>query len=244
MARPSKERRVCRMPVNRVFFSEQKKETGNRIILSVEEYEVLRLMDYCGYTQAECAKQMDVGRGTVQSIYCEARKKLARFLVEGIPIQIDGGNYKVCMEETCESKDCKVPAIQRESGELNTRIAVSYDQGKIYQHFGHTREFKIYDVENGAIVNSYIIDTNGQGHGALAGFLQAEQVKILICGGIGGGARNALSQASIALYPGASGDADEQVLSFIQGKLVYDPNTICQHHKHRNGKSCGKAGEL
>ncbi|MBQ5646233.1 MAG: DNA-binding protein, partial [Treponema sp.] len=66
------------------------------------------------------------------------------------------------------------------------KIAVTYDNGQIFQHFGHTKQFKIYEIDNGTIVNSEIVDTNGQGHGALADFLSNHEVKTLICGGIGG----------------------------------------------------------
>lgn len=119
------------------------------------------------------------------------------------------------------------------------KIAVTYEDGQVFQHFGHTSQFKVYQVEDGAIVSSEIVDTNGQGHGALAGFLLDGGVDILICGGIGGGARNALADSGIKLYPGASGDADVQVEAFLQGHLSYDPDTTCSHHSHEEGHSCG-----
>lgn len=118
------------------------------------------------------------------------------------------------------------------------KIAVTYENGLIFQHFGHTEQFKIYDVEDKKIVSSEIVDTNGSGHGALAGFLMANGVQVLICGGIGGGARNALAEAGIALYPGAAGDADAQVASFLAGALSYNPNTVCSHHAHAHGHDC------
>lgn len=122
------------------------------------------------------------------------------------------------------------------------KIAVTYENGQIFQHFGHTEAFKVYNVADGKIVSSEIVDTNGQGHGALAGFLFDGGVSILICGGIGGGARNALAEAGVELYPGASGDADAQVQSFLEGKLQYDPDTMCSHHSHEEGASCGEHG--
>ena len=90
------------------------------------------------------------------------------------------------------------------------------------------------EVEDGKIVKSEIVDTEGQGHGALAGFLFNGGVDVLICGGIGGGARNALAEANIRLYPGAQGDTDAQVESFIAGTLNYDPDTVCSHHEHHD----------
>ena len=63
------------------------------------------------------------------------------------------------------------------------KIAVTYDNGEIFQHFGHTEQFKLYDIENGKVVASEVVGTNGSGHGALAGFLAEHQVQVLICGG-------------------------------------------------------------
>ena len=91
------------------------------------------------------------------------------------------------------------------------RIAVTYENGQIFQHFGHTEQFKVYDLEDNKIVNTQVVDTNGQGHGALAGFLNSTDIDVLICGGIGGGAQAALAAAGIKLFGGVSGDADEAV---------------------------------
>ena len=114
------------------------------------------------------------------------------------------------------------------------KLAVTYEDGQVFQHFGHTEQFKIYTVEEGKITSAQVVDTNGSGHGALAGFLNANGVDVLICGGIGGGARSALAEAGIELYPGASGSADEQAEAFIRGELQYDPDTQCSHHDHEH----------
>lgn len=104
------------------------------------------------------------------------------------------------------------------------RIAVTYANGDIFQHFGHTEQFKVYDAENGEIKASQVVETNGSGHGALAGLLAALNAEVLICGGIGGGAQMALAQAGIRLYGGVSGNADEAVAAFLAGKLDFDPD--------------------
>ena len=122
------------------------------------------------------------------------------------------------------------------------RIAVTYEDGQIFQHFGHTEQFKIYDVADGQITSAQVMSTNGSGHGALATLLGGMHVQVLICGGIGGGARTALAQAGIELYPGASGDADAAVQALLTGSLNYDPNTVCQHHHHEEGHACGDHG--
>lgn len=124
------------------------------------------------------------------------------------------------------------------------RIAVTYENGQIFQHFGHTAQFKVYNVEDGKIISSQIMDTMGSGHGALAGLLSALKVDVLICGGIGGGAQNALAQAGIKLFGGVKGDADAAVESFIAGNLLYDPDAKCDHHDHHHGEghTCGDHG--
>ena len=100
------------------------------------------------------------------------------------------------------------------------KIAVTYENGQVFQHFGHTAQFKLYDVENGTVASSQVVDTNGSGHGALAGFLKDHQVDALICGGIGGGAQMALAEAGIRLYAGCQGDADTRVAELLAGTLV------------------------
>lgn len=121
------------------------------------------------------------------------------------------------------------------------KIAVTYENGEIFQHFGHTEEFKVYDVEDGKIVSEKVIGTNGQGHGALAGFLRNENVDILICGGIGMGAQNALAGAGIKLYGGVHGNSDDAVKALLKNSLDYDPEAKCNHHDHEHGEnhSCG-----
>ena len=121
------------------------------------------------------------------------------------------------------------------------RVAVTYENGQIYQHFGHAAQFKVYDVQDGKIVSAEVVDTQGGGHGALAGFLTALHVDVLICGGIGGGAQMALATENIKLYGGVSGDADKAVEALAAGALEYDPCARCDHHDHHHGEghSCG-----
>lgn len=117
-------------------------------------------------------------------------------------------------------------------------IAVTYDNGQIFQHFGHTEAFKIYTVENDTITSAKVVPTLGQGHGALASFLASHSVDTLICGGIGAGAQNALAQAGIRLFGGAAGSADDAVVALLSGTLHYNPLVQCNHHGH-GAHSCG-----
>ena len=103
--------------------------------------------------------------------------------------------------------------------------------------------FKVYDVQDNKIVSAEVVDTNGSGHGALAGVLQALQADVLICGGIGGGAQMALAAAGVKLYGGVSGSADAAVEAFLAGELVFNPNVCCSHHEHHGeGHNCGSHG--
>ena len=123
------------------------------------------------------------------------------------------------------------------------RIAVTYDNGEIFQHFGHTEQFKVYDIEEGKVIASEVVSTNGSGHGALAGVLASLNADVLICGGIGGGAQVALAEAGIKLFGGVSGDADKAVEAYLAGNLAYNPNVQCNHHgEHHHGGTCGSHG--
>ena len=259
MPRPTKPKRICRLPACTAFFSQPGRseaasvsdtrscslEADKVIYLLVEEYEAIRLIDYLGFSQEACAAQMGIARTTVQSLYADGRRKLARFLVEGLHLEIRGGNFALCPSCRQDGGSCQIhsPNISQQGAcDKAMKIAVTYENGQVFQHFGHTEAFKIYTVEDGKVLSSQICPTNGSGHGALAGFLRAQGVDTLICGGIGGGARNALAEAGIDLYPGAAGDADAQVLSFLAGKLTYQPDIVCSHHHHEGGQDCGHSG--
>ena len=121
------------------------------------------------------------------------------------------------------------------------KIAVTYENGNVFQHFGRTEQFKVYDIEDGKVTDAQVMDTNGNGHGALAGLLSAWNVDTLICGGIGAGAQNALAEAGIRLYGGVSGNTDETVNALLSGNLAFNPDVHCDHHGHHHGEGhqCG-----
>ena len=250
LSRPTKRRRVCRFP-EILEFSTIRETPGEPVILTVDEYETIRLIDKEGLSQEECGRQLGVGRTTAQKIYETARRKVADALVLGRSIKIEGGDFYLCNGnlEFCYKKSCIKRIFQAEfkidKGEKVMRIAVTYENGDIFQHFGHTEQFKIYDIEDGKVKESHIINTNGQGHGALADILHSIHADILICGGIGSGAQTALSALGIKLYGGASGSADTAVEAFLAGSLDYNPDVRCSHHDHEHGSeahACGNHG--
>lgn len=120
------------------------------------------------------------------------------------------------------------------------RIAVTYENGNVFQHFGHSERFKVYDVANGEIAVATTINTNGSGHGALADILKKCNVDTLICGGIGAGAKRALAEAGIALYGGVSGSADKAVADLLAKNLMYNSDVECEHHGEHHHGSCGE----
>lgn len=253
MARPKRCRRICTEP-DFDAFAPYGIPCAETVTLTVEEYETIRLIDLEHCTHQQCAQQMDISRTTVTELYESARYKIADSIIGGKTLVISGGNYRLCdgtaafccqrrcrdiaaagsFENTCQALQTK--------GEHTMRIAVTYENGAVFQHFGHTQEFKIYDVENGKVLTSEVVGTNGQGHGALADFLSSAKVDALICGGIGGGAQQALKSAGIQLYGGVRGPADDAVEALLEGKIVVTSNPTCAGHGHDHGEgghSCG-----
>ena len=235
MPRPIRCRRIGQMPAFRSFSPDDAPD-AETVRLTLDEYETLRLMDAEGLNQETCAARMNVARTTVTAIYENARRKIAAVLVQGKRLQISGG--------CCEYMPVPPPEHLMTKGSQMMRIAIPYEQGEIFQHFGHTEQFKLYDVENGTVIREQTVETSGSGHGALAGFLQAVQADALICGGIGGGARMALAEAGISLYAGVTGSADAAARALAAGSLEYDPKARCDHHDHHQEENhdCGSHG--
>ena len=247
MPRPQRKRRICREP-EYARFSPEGVESGEAVCLTCDEFETIRLMDQQGLTHEQCARRMDISRTTVTEVYEAARRKIAEALVTGREIRIGGGSYRICPGDgpcpDCGCTDHPQPISDKPKGEPIMRIAVTYEEGAIFQHFGHTEQFKVYDVVDGKVIAAQIVNTNGQGHGALANFLFHGGVDVLICGGIGGGAINALANAGIDLYPGIDGSADMAVMQLLAGVLPKRTDVRCSHHDHEHGEGhdCGSHG--
>lgn len=248
MARPTRCRQICTEPAYDSFRPEGF-PAGGEVVMMLDEYEAVRLIDLERRTHEQCAAQMGISRTTVTEIYESARHKLADSMVNGKRLLIAGGHYRLCdgkapsfCSRKCQKADFPVKNTLFQGKEAaQMRIAVTFENGTIFQHFGHTEQFKLYDVQDGKVVNTQIVNTNGQGHGALSGFLAQAQAEVLICGGIGGGAQAALSEAGIRLCGGVTGSADEAVAAYLSGTLAYNPDVHCDHHGHSHGAhSCGE----
>lgn len=231
VGRKSRTRSVGIMP-EYVGFIPDGIPTGATVKLSYDELEVLRLLDLEKLSQAETADRMGVARTTVTNIYERARTKVADSLVNGKKLIIEGGNVVFLPSNQGDF----APASRPKEKESLMRVAAAYENGEIFQHFGKTETFKLYDIDNGEIAATQIVTTQGTGgHGALAGFLKDNDVDVLLCGGIGGGAQDALISAGIELYGGLSGCADELVALLIKGKLEKSDLAACDHHGHGEG---------
>lgn len=249
MARPARCRRICFEP-EYDSFAPCGREGAERVLLTVDEFEAVRLIDHEKRTHEQCARQMGVSRTTVTEMYERARAKIADCLVNGKTLSISGGNYALCDGSAwrCCGKKCGRAKIAAETAEEREedrimKVAVTYENGNVFQHFGHTEQFKVYEIEEGKVAGAQVVDTAGSGHGALAGLLGGLKVDALICGGIGGGAQAALAEAGIRLYGGVSGSADEAVEALLAGKLAFDPHVHCDHHGEGHGHGNGHCGE-
>ncbi len=244
MPRPQRKRTIYQLPVCRKFTAEGAEE---HVRITLDELEAIRLLDCEGLDQEECAERLHVARSTAQNIIRSARSKIAKALVCGKTIEIGGGcvefsddrEFGCCRDHflTVESIGGFPDIVNNREEVIQVRIAVSYDKetGEIFQHFGRTEFFKVYDIENGTVRDSQVVNTNGMGHGALASILLGLHADALICGGIGGGAQMALSEAGIKLFGGCIGNADQAVSDFLAGKLAYQEDVRCDHH----GTACG-----
>ncbi len=241
MPRPPRCRRICEEPVNRTFGpADGQPKTTESITMTVDEYEVIRLVDLEGATHEQAARRMDISRTTVTEVYESARHKLAESLVLGKSLVVDGGHYCLCdgsaapyCQTMCRPACQQIRTITVErKGEFTMRIAVTYDNENVFQHFGQTKLFKTYDVEDGKVVSAQLLDPQGLGHGALVGVLKNAGVDVLICGGIGPGAQNKLRAEGIQLFGGVSGKADDAVDQFLANTLAYNPDVTCNHGHH------------
>ena len=108
------------------------------------------------------------------------------------------------------------------------KIAVTYLNGDVFQHFGKTENFKIYEIENNKIIKSYVISNNGITHCALINYLKELNVDTLICGGLGYGAISKLNELNIKLYAGVTGSSDKAVDDLLENKLEFDNSHTCE----------------
>mgnify|MGYP004427995065 CR=1 FL=1 len=230
MARCRKERQICLEVPCRCFRTETE---ALPVELQLEELETLRLVDLENFDQSTAAERMGISRGTLQRILYQAHRKVARALVFGQTIviaeQAAVNRPAACRrQQRCRHCCCTTTIMEDQS----MIIAVTCQDNQVFQHFGHTPAFAVYEVADGKVVQKQLLSTGDSGHGALAGVLADRGVKVLLCGGIGAGAQQMLAAAGIKLVGGVSGDVDAALEAYLNGTLAADPNFSCQHHHH------------
>lgn len=226
MPRPKKCRKVCHFPKALAFIPTLSAEE-DAIVLTVDEYETLRLIDREGLSQELCGEHMQIARTTVQLIYTTARRKLADALVEGRALRIDGGDYRLCQGdgefETCALcyKSGLAQCYPRPAGADVLRIAVAAEEQQVARHFSFAQEFRLYDVRAGQVAACHVVDVGSNDYTVIIGALGALEANALICGGIGEGARAALEGNRIRLYADIVGCTDEVVDRLLSGTLQH-----------------------
>ncbi|MBS1371444.1 MAG: DUF134 domain-containing protein [Lentisphaeria bacterium] len=247
MPRNKKCRRVCLDPACRMFRAASR---GKPVELRLDELEALRLVDLEEFDQQEAAARMEISRGTLQRLLYSAHRRVALALTAGRSIVISDGGIAVSGPAGCDAscRFCcrKNPGAASgrfpETGKGDTMIiAVTCENDNVFQHFGRTPAFALFTVEGNRLTGRVDVPTGENGHGALAGFLKERNVDVLICGGIGGGARQALADCGIKLVGGVRGDVTEAVGKYVAGTLEADPEFTCNHHHehgHGEGHSC------
>ena len=221
MARPRKSRKVCHFPKSLAFSPAAHGVGENAVNLTVDEYETIRLIDLEGFSQEACGEWMGIARTTVQMIYTSARKKLAQMLVEGRSLQIAGGDYRLCDgAQNCSQDLCFKQYYSRkyEKPAACIRVVIACDAGKVSSGFEDAQQIHIYDLLEGKITASQILDVAQTEKTILPGILAALQTDMLVCETIGSGTKLALSAAGIQVTTGISGDANTAARIIFENK--------------------------
>ena len=241
MPRPRKCRKVCCLPESSQFGPlGMSCDQEHRIVMTVDEYETVRLIDFAGFTQEECAKQMKIARTTVQRIYNEARKKLAEVLVNGKVLRIEGGDYKLCdgLETFCRCGGChrhSSPNKQKED-DIIMKIALPTRQNLIDDHFGHCEYYTVFTIDDSKNIVDQEIIASPVGCGCksnIAQTLSTMGVTILLAGNMGDGAMEVLKNSGIKVVRGCSGDVKTVALNWLTGSLT-DSGDSCHEHECHN----------
>jgi predicted DNA-binding protein (UPF0251 family)/predicted Fe-Mo cluster-binding NifX family protein len=227
VSRPKKKKLISEEPIYRCFGCRGRCEAP-KIEMSLEEYETIALLDGEGLSQEEAAFRMGVSRTTITALYASARQKIADFLIHGKRLSLAGGCYEVAAKESEQGID-----TYKKEGNKTMRIAVSYDNEEVFQHFGQSPSFKIYDIQSKKVAAAKVEATGGVSHRDLIPWLQERKVEVLICGGIGGMAIDLLAEAGIACYAGVTGSADLAVRQFLADSLVSVSAPTCTCHDEK-----------
>lgn len=232
MSRPIKPRRVCHLPL----FTEFSAMDGNKkvsVTLTVEEYEIIRLLDYLGFDQERCAKQMQISRGVVQQLYVSARKKIAQSLTEGLSLKIKGGHYALCkdmhncymVDRSKQQDSCK---LAKEKNELKILVAEHTDDDD--RDISELQSFHFYDLVGGKIVRQEEILIAVRNELDFVAALKSLDINVVFAFKMGLGYRNKLNEAGIWMFLGVKGKADDIMQAFLHDTLTCDEKINCHYN--------------
>lgn len=229
MPRPRKCRRVCGLPANRGFQPTDGQNSDSAVVLTVDEYETIRLIDKEDFSQEACGKFMQIARTTVQQIYTTARKKLATALVEGLPLRIEGGDYQLCdgQEEACRCRGChrhRMEMLQtaQKKEEKTMKIAIPLDENKqdVCVAFARAPYFLFAEDGKEEVVENPAAQAQGGAGLQAAQFLVDNQVGVLITVRCGENAAEVFQAAELKIYKAEGKTAGENLEAFHQEKLA------------------------
>lgn len=227
MSRPLKLRSVANKPYC-AHFKPLKSSKKRKILLSLDEYETIRLIDHERLSQENCAKVMDVSRTTVQRIYALARQKLAQAIVEGIAVEIEGGSIHLSEKKTQEP--------MHEQGEVNMKLAIGIDGLQVAGHFGNCNDFRIVTVENNIIMGHEDIHDETHVHHDRPQFLKDLGVDTLIMNSMGKAAYNRLLALNIECVAAENRSIEEALAAYLSKamnkKLEGHECNNCGGHEH------------
>jgi len=230
MPRPRKWRNVCCLPESNLFGPFKMPNSGIIIKMSVEEYETIRLIDFEGMMQQECADKMNVARTTVQRIYNDARQKLADTLINGHILIIEGGDYRLCLEnnQNCGFGKCNRHRCfeeKQEDKENEMIIAIPADEksleSKVCVSFGRAPYFAIYDTNTKTtryLDNSAAAAQGGAGINA-AQLIVDNKVNVLLAPRCGENANDVLKSADIKIFKTMDNTIDNNIKAYLEGSL-------------------------
>ncbi len=227
MSRPRKCRKVCQMPEIREFQPVGENICQSAVVLSVDEYESIRLIDKQGFSQEECGRYMQVARTTVQAIYDSARKKLAEALVSGLPLKIEGGDFQLCdgKEEYCGCGGCRrhrrkqILTQHKEDGKMRIAIPLDENRQDICIVLSRAPYFLFQDGDLQTIVENPASKAQGGAGIQAAQFLVDNGVNVLITARCGQNTADVFTAVGMKIYKSAGKTASEDLEAFAEGSL-------------------------
>ena len=230
MPRPFKSRNIMEEPYCSKFNPERMGEHGS-VVLSLDEYEVIRKCDYERLSQENCATVMKISRTTVQRIYASARVKIAQALVLGKVLEIEGGPVKIIDQSPLDN----ISSIH-ETGENKLKIAIGLNGQNVADHFGHCNDFRIVEVENGVVVHQEELFDDVHVHQERPKFLKDNGVDVLIMKSMGKGAYNRLVALDIKCIDAQDKTVDEALSAYLNKTLTTSLEATdcagCGNHNH------------